>query len=110
MKELDPRRFGEAVRRIVEALRPEAVYLFGSHAYGKPSEDSDADLLVVVRDSEVSPHRQAVTAYAALRGLFFPVDIKVVTLAEFERRARYLSSIERTVQRRGKVVYGSRNG
>ena len=110
MKELDPQRFAEAVERIAQALHPEAIYLFGSHAYGEPREDSDVDLLVVVPDSEVPPHRHATVAYVALRGLCFPVDIKVVSRREFERRARYLSSIERIVERRGKVVYGSKVG
>jgi hypothetical protein len=41
--------------------------------------------------------RRAVEAYRALRGLFLPAEIKVVTQAEFERRSQWLSSIERVV-------------
>src|SRR5947207_159704 len=33
------------VRQLVEKFRPEKVILFGSHAYGKPDEGSDVDLL-----------------------------------------------------------------
>src|SRR5947208_1528286 len=36
------------VARVVEKFRPEKVILFGSHAYGKPTADSDVDLLVVM--------------------------------------------------------------
>lgn len=110
MKVLDPQRFAEAIRRIVKALQPEAVYLFGSHAYGEPREDSDVDLLVVVGNSEIPSHRRAAVAYGTLRGLCFPVDIKVVTRIEFERRAQYLSSIERIVRSKGKIVYETRVG
>src|SRR4051794_41082775 len=36
------------VGRIVERFHPEKVILFGSHAYGRPTPDSDVDLLVVM--------------------------------------------------------------
>jgi len=36
------------VNRVAEAFRPERVILFGSHAYGTPTADSDVDLLVVM--------------------------------------------------------------
>jgi predicted nucleotidyltransferase len=40
----------EIVRRVVEAYRPERIYLFGSVARGDAGPDSDDDLLVVVPD------------------------------------------------------------
>ncbi len=33
---------------IVRRFRPERIILFGSYAYGTPTEDSDVDLLVVL--------------------------------------------------------------
>jgi uncharacterized protein len=47
----------ELIRQISEALKPvhpEKVILFGSYAWGQPTEDSDIDLVVVL-DSRVSP-------------------------------------------------------
>ena len=35
------------VHRIVAVLHPEKIILFGSYAYGRPSDDSDVDLLVI---------------------------------------------------------------
>ena len=110
MKTLDPALLDEAVQRIVDALRPKAVYLYGSHAYGHPTEDSDVDLLIIVGDSYPSSVRKASAAYHALRGLFFPAEIKVVTCAEFERRAQWVNSIERIVREKGKILYESRAG
>lgn len=107
MKAIDPSLLEKAVQRIVEALHPELVYLYGSHAYGQPDEDSDVDLFVVVQDSTLPPHKRAVEAYRALRGLFLPAEVKVMTRAEFERRAEWLSSIERVVRNKGKVLYDS---
>ena len=38
---------------------PEQIILFGSHAWGTPSEDSDIDLLVIVPDSDARPTQRA---------------------------------------------------
>ena len=107
MRIIDKELLDETVRRIVAALQPEMIYLYGSHAYGKPHQDSDVDLFVIVSDSLLPPHSRAVAAYRALRGLFMPAEVKVVTRAEFERRTQWQSSIERTVLDRGKVLYES---
>jgi len=121
VKKIDPVLLEEAVQRIVVALRPERIYLYGSHAYGQPHEDSDVDLLVVVPQSslsassqerEVSSHTRkgAIKAYRALRGLFLPAEIKVVTKAEFEQRSQWLSSIERIVEEKGRMLYDAMSG
>lgn len=110
MRRITSEVLDEAVRRLVAALQPEAIYLYGSHAYGQPHEDSDVDFLVVVRESPLPPHRRAVAAYRSLRGLFLPADIKVVTRAEFERRVHWQSSVERAAKEKGRVLYGSAIG
>ncbi len=107
MKTLDSALLSETVARIVAALDPLAIYLYGSHAYGRPHQDSDIDLLVVVNDSALPPHQRAVVAYRALRGLRVPVEIQVATREEFERRARWQSSVERVVQEKGQVLYAA---
>ncbi len=38
------------IREALTPLHPEAVILFGSYAWGQPTEDSDIDLYVVTRD------------------------------------------------------------
>lgn len=105
MKTIDQELLDASVQRIVAALDPEVIYLYGSHAYGQPHEDSDVDLLIVIGDSTLPPHRRAVAAYHALRGLFFPADLKVVTRAEFQRRAQWRSSIERVALEKGRRLY-----
>jgi predicted nucleotidyltransferase len=64
----------EVVRRLVEALDPDRVILFGSRARGDHRPDSDVDLLIV-RDSTEPRHRRVIRAYRALRGLGIPKDI-----------------------------------
>ena len=45
---------------IVREFAPLQVILFGSYAYGTPTEDSDVDLLVVMDIPESETRRQAV--------------------------------------------------
>ena len=110
MKVLHAALLEEIVRRIVAVLQPETIYLYGSHAYGQPHEDSDVDLLVVLREATRSGHEGAVEAYRALRGLGVPAEVQVVTRREFERRAQWLSSVERVAKEKGRILYVSSAG
>ena len=110
MKVLHTTLLDEIVRRLVAALQPETIYLYGSHAYGQPHEDSDVDLLVVLRETTRSGHEDAIDAYRALRGLYVPAEVQVVTRSEFERRAQWLSSVERVAKEKGRILYASSAG
>src|SRR5262249_31540342 len=110
MKVLHVTLLDEIVRRLVAALQPEMIYLYGSHAYGQPHEDSDVDLLVVLREATCSGHESAVKAYRALRGLCVPAEVKVVTRRDFERRAQWRSSVERAAKKKGRLLYASSAG
>ena len=50
MEKIKPVQLNEVVQRLVARLQPERIYLYGSHAYGQPHEDSDIDLLIVVSE------------------------------------------------------------
>ena len=39
-------------KRIANEFQPHQIILFGSYAYGRPNEDSDVDLLVVLSFDE----------------------------------------------------------
>lgn len=45
---VEEKRIYELCDRIVQEFHPERIILFGSYAYGKPSEDSDIDILVIL--------------------------------------------------------------
>ena len=68
-------------RQIVQQFHPQKVILFGSYAYGQPTEDSDVDLLVVM-DTDESPLHVAAKIAAAIEHPF-PLDIVVRTPVEF---------------------------
>ena len=110
MKVLDKTAVEEAVRCIVEQIQPEAIYLYGSFAYGDPHNDSDIDLLVVVPDDRHSLRECTVSAYRALRSSFLPAELKVVSDSGFKRRVGWQSSVERQAVEKGILLYDAGRG
>ena len=96
----------EVVRRLVNEFQPEEIYLFGSHAWGKPTADSDLDLLVIVSQSRQKPIQRAIRAQRSLRGVKVPVDVLVKTRREFEAYSSVKASLEAQISREGKLLYG----
>ena len=67
----------ELVRRLVEAVRPTRIILFGSAARGEMRQDSDLDVLVVVPDDV--PQREGWNrAHSSLRRFGIATDLVVV--------------------------------
>ena len=85
MKTLDDSLLQTATQRLVAEFQPEQIWLFGSHAWGQPHEDSDVDLLVVVPRSDETPIRRSQRAHRCLRGLRMPKDVLVETRQEVDR-------------------------
>jgi len=97
------------VKRIVSAVDPEKIILFGSHAYGKPKKGSDLDLLVVVKESSLPRYRHSVPIYKALAGILIPKDILVYTEKEIEEWSNVPLAFITTIIRKGKVIYERQN-
>src|ERR1019366_5624642 len=97
----------EVVRRLVEAYRPEYIYLFGSVARGEAGPDSDYDLLIVVPDDAPPERRRSRLAYEALRGTGTAADVLVCTRSYFERRRLLQASLPGTVLREGRALHGA---
>lgn len=97
----------EVLRRVVEALRPERVYLFGSKARGEEGPDSDYDLLVVVDRMDEPSYRLAQRAHSLLWDLATAVDIHVFRRERFESRLSLQSSLPATVVREGELLYAA---
>jgi predicted nucleotidyltransferase len=105
MKPANDGRIREVTDRIVAALAPVRVVLFGSYAWGEPDSDSDLDLYVIVPDQSEPAYRLARRAYHALHGVNIPVDVVVRTRTESARNAGVASSFDREVLSRGVVLY-----
>ncbi|MCC6987256.1 MAG: nucleotidyltransferase domain-containing protein [Anaerolineales bacterium] len=94
-----------AIERLVSTLDPEMIILFGSYAYGKPTPDSDVDLLVVMKTRAKAIER-FVTVSNVLYPREFPVDIIVKTPKEIrEEEKKKGNFFLREIMTRGKVLY-----
>ena len=91
-------------RRIVRDFQPERIVLFGSQARGDARADSDADLLVVLRDVEHRRHAAA-RIHTALAGIPLGTDIVVVTAQDVEDLADDVGTVIRPALREGRSVY-----
>jgi predicted nucleotidyltransferase len=95
----------EMTRRLVAEFQPRQIYLFGSHAWGQPHEDSDVDLFVIVPESDQSPLERGLQARQCLRDLRVPKDILVETQAEVDWASRVYASLESEILERGVRLY-----
>lgn len=67
----------EATKIIVDAVEPQKVYLFGSHAKGNASQTSDVDLLVIISDRKKKKYQVAEEIEKKIRDVL-PVSKDVV--------------------------------
>lgn len=100
----------KVIERIVRVLsktyKPEKIVLFGSYAYGKPTEESDIDLLIV-KDTSLPFYKRLAEirrlVSEARRGHAF--EPLVVTPKELEERLEIGDSFFEEILKRGKVLY-----
>lgn len=95
----------EVKNRLVKAYNPRVIYLFGSYAWGRPTEDSDLDLLIVVDESEERSFDRVRLGQRVLFGLGISKDMMVYTKDEFEKNAKNITTLCYKIKRDGKVLY-----
>lgn len=100
------RQISKIVHRIKNNYSLEKIILFGSYAYGQPEEDSDLDLLVVVKKSDLPRHKRAREIRKRLWGLIdTPKDILVYTEDEIEEWKEVEQAFITKVMNQGRVLY-----
>jgi predicted nucleotidyltransferase len=97
----------EIVRRLIEALHPERIYLFGSRARGDAGHESDYDLMVVVPHMREPSHRLAQRAHSVLWGLGTAADILVWSREAFDDRLHLKASLPATILREGTLLHAA---
>jgi predicted nucleotidyltransferase len=92
------------VKRIVEQFDPDKIILFGSHARGNATPDSDVDLLVVM-PIRGSKRETRIAIGVSLSDFGVPLDIVLSTPEELEERRRIPGTIERPAISEGRILY-----
>ena len=105
----------QEIKNIVEAIRQavpaEKIYLFGSYAYGTPSENSDYDFFLVIPDEGMRP----LTAMQEARRALIPmrlnhelkksIDVSANTVSKFEEYKNSIGSVIKEVAQKGVLIY-----
>ena len=89
---------------IATAFKPAKIFLFGSYAYGQPTEDSDVDVMVVMPRLHRSRHEVA-TRIRNEVACDFSVDVLVRGEAEVQRRLREQDLFITHITNQGRIMY-----
>jgi predicted nucleotidyltransferase len=97
----------EIMDRILKGYKPNKVILFGSYAYGEPTEDSDIDLLII-KNTDKRPIDRWVEVKRLLRddSRTLPVSPLVYTEKEIEERIAIKDFFVEEILGKGGVLYG----
>ena len=89
---------------IAREFKPRKIILFGSYAYGTPTEDSDVDLMVVMARTRSRGVRMSLKIRQRLDSTF-PMDLLVRTPAEIRKRLNWHDCFIEEVVQKGQVMY-----
>lgn len=91
--------------QIARLFKPQRIVLFGSYAYGKPTADSDVDLLVVM-PFEGKGFRKAAEIRSQIDATF-PLDLVVRSPEEMARRLAGGDFFMREITEKGELLYAA---
>ncbi|OHB80335.1 MAG: hypothetical protein A2Z25_00385 [Planctomycetes bacterium RBG_16_55_9] len=97
----------EAVDKILKAYKPKKIILFGSYAYGQPTEDSDIDLLII-KNTDKRHLDRWIEVKRLLRDISrtIPVSPLVYTEKEIQERLAIKDFFIEEILEKGDVLYG----
>ncbi|MDR2607744.1 MAG: nucleotidyltransferase domain-containing protein [Treponema sp.] len=90
---------------ILKNVPAKYIYLFGSYAYGKPTDKSDIDVYIVIPDNttSISEIYTKIMVDLSIKKIFF-VDLLLSRESVFNTR-KTENILEETVYQKGKILY-----
>jgi len=101
------RAIRDVVKQIADKFNPNKIILFGSYSHGKPSPESDVDLLVIM-DSSL-PNRQQAAQIGRAIDYHFGLDLLVRSSRHLAKRIELGDFFLQEVIEKGRVVYARTN-
>lgn len=97
----------DIVEKITSEYKPRRIILFGSYAYGSPTEGSDVDILII-KDTDSPPQDRWIEVRRILRPLnrIVPISPLIYTPKEIEERRKIKDFFIEDIMEKGKVLYG----
>ncbi|MEA2103865.1 MAG: nucleotidyltransferase domain-containing protein [Candidatus Cloacimonadota bacterium] len=92
---------------ILKEINPFQILLFGSYATGKQNEDSDIDLMILVKQKITRKEKLNILFKLEKRFLKLKYDIDIIlkNWTEFNRYKKYIGTINYDVSREGKIIW-----
>lgn len=90
-------------KQIIEKYKPEKIILYGSFAYGRPTENSDLDLLIIKKTKEPKVQRIKEVLMKVRSNL--PLEPLVYTPEELDKRLKLRDFFIEEALNKGRVVY-----
>lgn len=106
MTNLENQELDILVQRIIDAVHPLRIILFGSAARGEAGPDSDVDILVVMPDGTMR-RKTAQYLHTQLFGIPMAVDIVVATPSDIEKHMNSIGMIYRSILEEGRELYAA---
>ena len=93
---------------IVETMHPERIYIFGSYATGIANEDSDLDILIEVKHSELPKRKRPLELFKIIaKQTRLNTDILVRTTEEINYFHSLKNSFLTTILDESKLIYAA---
>lgn len=107
MNEKAQKELNSLVEQITKANQEVVkVILFGSYAYGTPTEDSDFDLCVLVRDDVENTREIRKRIHLGLYEMMdTPIDLMIYQVSKYQTRASSVVTLEYKIDKEGVVLY-----
>ncbi|HVA62233.1 MAG TPA: nucleotidyltransferase domain-containing protein [Terriglobales bacterium] len=94
----------EIVNRLVKAVDPQQIVLFGSRATGRARPESDYDLMIVKAEPDPARRRTG-PLYSQLWGIPCGVDLLWFTPEEVDQWSQVPQHVATQAMRDGRVIY-----
>ena len=96
----------EVKNRLIKVYNPQAIYIFGSYSWGTPDEDSDLDILVVLKTIEQNRCQALVEGHMALMDITnLSKDILILSQEEFEKDSLDKTTLGYKIKLKGRKIY-----
>jgi predicted nucleotidyltransferase len=106
MKEEVKAILSEAVEKLKKEYKPQRIILFGSYAYGNPTEDSDIDLLILK-----NTNKRRVDRFVQVKRIIYnpkckiPISPLIYSPEELEERLRIGDGFIEEIILKGTILY-----
>ena len=90
--------------KLLLPINPIKIILFGSYAYGNPTEDSDLDICVVKKDYK-NKWKEKAKIDNLLDNIRVGKDILVPKLDEYEFYSKEINSVYYDIDKKGKLLW-----